>query len=120
MQNIEKYNLDRYAWEKIIDKWVFDETTRKMLKRKLLDGISFERLAEEFDVSTKTAKNKIYRGMQTVIKHVHEKEQEKQYNKAWKLSPIRKSPEDESVFYVCLPGRRLIFRNGEYSGWYRP
>lgn len=120
MQNIEQYNLDRYAWEKIIDKWVFDETTRKMLKRKLLDGISFERLAEEFDVSTKTVKNKIYRGMQTVIKHVHEKEQEKQYNKAWKLSPIKKSPEDENVFYVCLPGKRLIFRNGAYSGWYCP
>lgn len=22
--------------------------------------------------------------------------------------------------YICLPGRRLIFRNGKYEGWYRP
>ena len=22
--------------------------------------------------------------------------------------------------YLCLPGRRLIFRNGKYDGWYRP
>lgn len=22
--------------------------------------------------------------------------------------------------YLCLPGRRLIFRDGKYEGWYRP
>lgn len=37
-----------------------------------------------------------------------------------KIFPVKVSPEDSAVEYVCLPGRRLIFRNGIYDGWYRP
>ena len=44
-------NLDRYQWEDLIDRWIFDEEHRKMLKRNLLDGIHYEALAEEFDCS---------------------------------------------------------------------
>lgn len=44
-------NLDRYQWEDLIDRWIFDEQHRAMLKRNLLDGIHYEALAEEFDCS---------------------------------------------------------------------
>ena len=44
-------NLDRYQWEDAIDRWIFDEEHRKMLKRNLLDGKTYEQLAEEFDCS---------------------------------------------------------------------
>lgn len=44
-------NLDRYQWEDLIDRWIFDEEHRKMLKRNLLDGRTYEQLAEEFDCS---------------------------------------------------------------------
>lgn len=43
--------LDRYQWEELIDRWIFDEQHRKMLKRNLLDGVHYEALAEEFDCS---------------------------------------------------------------------
>jgi hypothetical protein len=43
--------LDRYQWEDLIDRWIFDEEHRKMLKRNLLDGKTYEQLAEEFDCS---------------------------------------------------------------------
>lgn len=33
---------------------------------------------------------------------------------------IKRSCEDASTIYVCLPGRRLIFRDLRYVGWYRP
>lgn len=46
--NIE---LDRYQWEDAIDRWIFNEEHRKMLKRNLLDGRTYEQLAEEFDCS---------------------------------------------------------------------
>lgn len=32
---------------------------------------------------------------------------------------IKKRPEYNTT-YICLPGRRLIFREGKYIGWYRP
>lgn len=44
-------NLDRYQWEDLIDRWIFDEEHRAMLKRNLLDGRTYEQLAEEFDCS---------------------------------------------------------------------
>jgi biotin operon repressor len=35
----------------MIDEWIFHEEQRKMLKRNLLDGRTYEQLAEEFDCS---------------------------------------------------------------------
>lgn len=46
-------NLDRYQWEALIERWIFDEQHRKMLKRNLLDGRTYEQLAEEFDMSAR-------------------------------------------------------------------
>lgn len=48
--NMEIYNLDRYQWEALIDRWIFNERDRAILKRRLLDGICFEPLAEEFNL----------------------------------------------------------------------
>lgn len=47
----KKPNLDRYEWEDLIDRWIFNEEHRAMLKRNLLDGIHYEKLAEEFKCS---------------------------------------------------------------------
>ena len=43
---------NREEWEFLINSWVHNEVDRKMLKRRLLDGICFEPLAEEFNLST--------------------------------------------------------------------
>ena len=32
---------------------------------------------------------------------------------------IKRSCEDKNTLYLCLFGRRFIFRNGKYIGWYR-
>ena len=49
--NIEDSNLDRFEWENLIDRWIFDEKDRIILKRKFLDNISLEKIAEEKDVN---------------------------------------------------------------------
>ena len=48
-------NIDvpRSEWEKLIDEWVFNEQHREMLKLNLLDGWTYERLAEKFEMSTR-------------------------------------------------------------------
>lgn len=33
---------------------------------------------------------------------------------------IKKSCEDPNTVYVCFFGKRFIFRNGKYDGWYHP
>lgn len=49
----ENINLSRSEWENIIDEWVFNEIHRKMLKRNLLDGYTYEQLAEQFGMSSR-------------------------------------------------------------------
>lgn len=44
-------DIPRSEWERLIDEWIFSEEHRDMLKRNLLDGKTYEQLAEEFDCS---------------------------------------------------------------------
>lgn len=54
-------DLSRSEIEKAIDEWIFNERDRKILKRRLLDGICYEPLAEEFDLSVRHVKSIVYK-----------------------------------------------------------
>nr|DAI82380.1 MAG TPA: RNA polymerase sigma factor [Caudoviricetes sp.] len=54
---------------KLIDEWILNERNRKILKRRLLDGICYEPLAEEFDLSVRQIKNICYKGEVKIFKH---------------------------------------------------
>lgn len=47
--------------EDLIEQWVFSERDRKLVRRKLFDDITFERLAEEMDLSVRQTKNLYYK-----------------------------------------------------------
>lgn len=73
MTKMENYDLSRSEWEKLIDEYVIgrnSERNRKMLKRRLLDGITYERLAEEFDMSVQNVCSTIYKCQEKVFKHL--------------------------------------------------
>ena len=53
-----------------IDEYVHSERDRKILKRRLIDGICFEPLAEEFDLSVRRIKAIVYREQSTVFRHL--------------------------------------------------
>ena len=55
----------------LIDQWIFNERDRAIVKRKLLDGISFERLGEEFDLSTQQVKNIVKKAKGRIFCHIH-------------------------------------------------
>lgn len=67
---IEKYNLSRTTWECLIDDWIFNERDRKILKRRLLDGICFEPLAEEFELSVRQVKAIVYKSQKRLFEIV--------------------------------------------------
>lgn len=48
----------RDEWEHLIYQHIFDEVGRKILIRALLDGVPYERIAEELDISRATVFNK--------------------------------------------------------------
>lgn len=54
----------------LIDEWIFSERDRALTKRRLLDGITFDKLAEEFDLSVRQTKNIVYKSQIKLFKHV--------------------------------------------------
>ena len=63
-------DLPRSEIEKLIDEWIFSERDRAILKRRLLDGICYEPLAEEFKLSVRQTKNIVYKGEKTLYSHI--------------------------------------------------
>lgn len=43
------------------------ERNRKILKRRLVDGICYDKLAEEFDLSVRQTQNIIYKGVARLL-----------------------------------------------------
>lgn len=70
MTKMENYNLSRSEWEKLIDEYIFKERDRAILKRRLLDGICYEPLAEEFDLSVQQTKTIVYKATEKLIKRL--------------------------------------------------
>lgn len=67
---MQKYS--RSEIDGLIDEWIIGrnaERDRKILKRRLLDGITFDRLAEEFDLSVRQVKNIVYRREDELFLH---------------------------------------------------
>lgn len=52
----------------LIDEYIHNERDRAILKRRLIDGICFEPLAEEFDLSVRQVKRIIYKYDKSIIK----------------------------------------------------
>lgn len=53
-----------------IDEWILNEKHRAILKRRLIDGICFEPLAEEFDMSVRQIKRIVYKAQETLFRHL--------------------------------------------------
>lgn len=54
----------------VINEYIHSERDRAILKRRLVDGVLFEPLAEEFDMSVRQIKNIVYKGQEKVFKHI--------------------------------------------------
>lgn len=64
------HDLSRSQVEYLIEEWIFSERDRKILKRRLLDGICYEPLAEEFGLSVRQVKNIVYKGEERIFSKV--------------------------------------------------
>ena len=54
----------------VIDEFVHSERDRAILKRRFVDGICYEPLAEEFDLSVRQIKNIIYKYEQILFTQI--------------------------------------------------
>ena len=66
-------DISRTEIEFAIDEWIIGknaERDRRLLRRRLIDGVVFERLAEEFDLSVRQTKEIVYKGQEKIYRHI--------------------------------------------------
>ena len=54
----------------MINEYIHSERDRAILKRRMVDGVCFEPLADEFDMSVRQVKNIVYRGQEKIFVHL--------------------------------------------------
>ena len=68
------WGYDSFQISELIDKWVIlkkhSERNRAILKRHMIDGIPYEPLAEEFDMSVSQIKNIVYQSQEQLFRHI--------------------------------------------------
>ena len=63
-------DLSRSDIHQLIDEYIHHERNREILKRRLTDGITYEKLAEEFDMSLAQIKNIVYKCQKILNEHM--------------------------------------------------
>lgn len=53
-----------------IENYIFSARDRAILKRRLIDGVYFEPLAEEFGLSVSRTKEIVYKGSSKIFRHL--------------------------------------------------
>lgn len=67
IEEIKQHTVD-YA--KLIDLWIFSERDRAIMKRKLIDAVTFEQIAEEFGMSPHGVFDIVKKGRKILLKHI--------------------------------------------------
>ena len=63
-------NTSRTEAERLINEWIFNAKDRNILRRRILDGLTFEELAEEFSLSTQRTKVIVYQSLDKLSNHL--------------------------------------------------
>lgn len=75
MENTRNHDRDlsRTEIEFAIEEWIIGknaERDRKVLRRRLIDGVTFERLAEEQELSVSQVKRIIWKNAEIIFRHL--------------------------------------------------
>lgn len=70
MWKIEDIGLTADKINEIIDQRVLNERNRSLVRRRFIDGIGFEQLAEEFNLSRTQVCNIVYKYQKKIFKDI--------------------------------------------------
>ena len=65
---VDDYSADNIA--AVIDQWIKHERNRAIMKSKLIDGLTYEQVAEKYDLSVRYTKTLIYSLEMKVFEHL--------------------------------------------------
>lgn len=67
---MKDYGIPNSELSRLIDEWIPNERDRKIMKRRLIDGVIYDDLAEEFELSERQVKNIVYKCGDRLFKHM--------------------------------------------------
>lgn len=56
--------------EYLIDEWIKNQRNRNVVKSRLLDGLTYEKLSEKYDISVTQAKTIVRKSLEKLCMHV--------------------------------------------------
>lgn len=68
LSGLTSTDITRFIDENVVGRYA--ERDRSIMKRRIVDGILYEPLAEEFDLSVRQTKNIIYKRIQQLLKRL--------------------------------------------------
>lgn len=68
--NLNDSNLSRSQIENLIYEWIFNKKHRDILIDRLLEGMTFQDIAEKYDLSVQHTKRIIYKAEEKLFKHL--------------------------------------------------
>ena len=66
-RNTDRFDIANSEIDYLIDQWIRSERDRLILKDRLINGMTFERLAEKHDMSVRQTKNIVYKSMEKLV-----------------------------------------------------
>ena len=69
-RNLDRFNLSNSEVYYLIDQWIRNDRDREILKDRLINGLTYERLAEKHDMSVRQTKNIVYKATERLVAHL--------------------------------------------------
>ena len=66
-RNTDRFDISNSELNYLIDQWIRSERDRAIIKDRLINGLTFERLAEKHDMSVRQTKNIVYKSMEKLV-----------------------------------------------------
>ena len=64
------YEYSRQEWEELIYQWIFNEEARQMVIYSLLDGYTYEQIAEKMYISVDKVRRIVPKSINNLFKHI--------------------------------------------------
>lgn len=69
-RNTDRLDISNSEIDYLIDQWIRSERDRAILKDRLINGMTFERLAEKHDMSVRQIQNIVYKSMDKLVSKI--------------------------------------------------
>lgn len=69
--NLDKFDLSKHQVLDLIDAYIFNERNRQIIIRRLIDGVCYEDLADEYGLSVNQVKTVCYSSIEKIIAHIN-------------------------------------------------